>query len=168
MANGLRPGGADSRFFPTCLVKKWHIADPKMIFVKNQEVYFLALKCKTTSVPAKSAGTCTKFKKYFWRLPQQNESWYAYPRWSTIYVGCFPQLSISRFGSYFTQKNPISVLRKWKRQFLCYKMKIGLHGVPPHPKGHACVRYGLVLTNYAMLMVESSPFNLKVMQPRTW
>jgi hypothetical protein len=35
-----------------------------MIFTKNQEVYFLALKCKTTPVPAKSAGTCTKFKKY--------------------------------------------------------------------------------------------------------
>jgi hypothetical protein len=34
-----------------------------MIFAKNQEVYFLALKCKTTPVPAKSAETCTKFKK---------------------------------------------------------------------------------------------------------
>jgi hypothetical protein len=35
-----------------------------MIFAKNQEVYFLALKCKTTPVPSKSAATCTKFKKY--------------------------------------------------------------------------------------------------------
>jgi hypothetical protein len=33
-----------------------------MIFAKNQEVYFLALKCKTTPVPAKSAETCAKFK----------------------------------------------------------------------------------------------------------
>jgi hypothetical protein len=48
--------------------------DQKMIFVKNQEVYFLALKCKTNPVPAKSAGTCTKFKKYLRSLPQQNES----------------------------------------------------------------------------------------------
>jgi hypothetical protein len=99
-----RLGGADSRFFPACLVKKWHVADPKIFFTKNHEVYFSALKCKTTPVPAKSAGTCTKFKKYLWRLPQQNESWYAYPRWSTIYVGCFPQLSISCFGSCFTKK----------------------------------------------------------------
>jgi hypothetical protein len=37
--------------------------DPKMIFAKNQEVYFLALKYKTTPVPANSAGTCTKLKK---------------------------------------------------------------------------------------------------------
>jgi hypothetical protein len=69
-----RRGGADSHFFATCLVKKRHVADPKMIFAKNQEVYFLALKCKTTPVPTKSAGTCTKFKKYLRRLPQQNES----------------------------------------------------------------------------------------------
>jgi hypothetical protein len=120
-----RPDSADSRFFPTCLVKKWHVADPKMIFAKNQEVYFLALMCKTTPVPTKSAGTCTKFKKYIRRLPQQNESWYAYPRWSTIYGGCFPELSISRFGSCFI-KNPISVLRKWKKHFSWYKTKIGL------------------------------------------
>jgi hypothetical protein len=32
-----------------------------MIFAKNQEVYFLALKYKTTPVPTISAGTCTKF-----------------------------------------------------------------------------------------------------------
>jgi hypothetical protein len=51
------------------------------------------------------AKTCTKYKKYLRRLPQQNESRYTYPKWSTIYVGCFPQLSISRFGSCFT-KNP--------------------------------------------------------------
>jgi hypothetical protein len=75
-------------------------------------------------------------------------------------VGCFSQLSISRFGSCFT-KNPISVLQKWKRNFLWYEMKIGLYGVPRHPRGHARVWYGLVLTNYAMLMAESSSFNLK-------
>jgi hypothetical protein len=46
-------------------------------------------------------------------------------------------------------------------------MKIGLRGVALHPKGHAYVRYGLVPVNYAMVMAESSSFNLKVMQPRT-
>jgi hypothetical protein len=113
-----RPGGADSRFFPTCLVKKWYIADPKMIFAKIQEIYFLALKCKTTPVPPKSVGTCTKFKKYLWRLPQQNESWYTYPRWSTIYVGCFPHLSISRFGSCFTKNPDFGTLKMEKALFI--------------------------------------------------
>jgi hypothetical protein len=113
-----RPGGADSPFFSTCLVKKWYVADPKIIFAKNQEVYFLALKCKTTPVPAKSAGTCIKFKKYLWRLTQQNESWYAYPRWSTIYVGCFFQLLISRFGSCFTKKPDFGTLKMEKALFM--------------------------------------------------
>jgi hypothetical protein len=113
-----RPGGADFCFFPTCLVKKWHVADPKIIFAKNQEVYFLALKCKTTPVPAKSAGTCTKFKKYLQRLPQENEIWYAYPRWSTIYVGHFPQLSILRFGSCFTKKHNFGTPKMEKALFV--------------------------------------------------
>jgi hypothetical protein len=47
------------------------------------------------------------------------------------------------------------------------RKKIGLYGIPLHPKGHARVRYGLLPKNYAMLMAESSSFNLKVMQPRT-
>jgi hypothetical protein len=40
-------------------------------------------------------------------------------------------------------------------------MKIVLRGILRHPKGHARVRYDLVSTNYAMLMAESSSFNLK-------
>jgi hypothetical protein len=43
-----------------------------------------------------------------------------------------------------SQKNPISVLRKWKKHFLWDETKIGLCDVPCYPKGHACVRYGLV------------------------
>jgi hypothetical protein len=61
-----------------------------------------------------------------------------------------------------SQKNPTSVLRKWKKHSSWYETKIGLRGVPRHPKVHECVRYGIVLTNYAMLMAESSSFNLKV------
>jgi hypothetical protein len=80
--------------------------------------------------------------------------------------GVFPSFRF-RVSVAASQKNPISVLQKWKKHFSWYEMKIGLHGVPRHPKGHARVRYGLVLTNYAMLMAESSSFNLKVMQPRT-
>jgi hypothetical protein len=79
--------------------------------------------------------------------------------------GVFPsfQFCVSVAAS---QKNLISVLRKWKKHFLWYETKIGLCAIPRHPKGHARVRYGLVLINYAMLMAEPSSFNLKVMQPR--
>jgi hypothetical protein len=45
-----------------------------MIVAKTQEVDFLAIKCKTTPVPAKSAGACAKFKIYLQRMPQQNDS----------------------------------------------------------------------------------------------
>jgi hypothetical protein len=51
-------------------------------------------------------------------LPQQNESWYAYPRWSTIYVGCFSQLSISRFGSCFTKKPDFGTPKMQKALFV--------------------------------------------------
>jgi hypothetical protein len=78
-------------------IQKWFLQ-------KNQEVYFLPLKCKTTPLPAKLAGTCANFRIYLQRLLQQNESWYAYPRWSTINVGCCSHLLILRFGSCFTKK----------------------------------------------------------------
>jgi hypothetical protein len=54
-------------------VKKQRVKDPKIFFAKNQEVKFLALKCKTTPVPAKPAGACAKFRIYLPRLPQRNE-----------------------------------------------------------------------------------------------
>jgi hypothetical protein len=65
-----------------------------------------------------------------------------------------------------SQKNPISALQKWKKHFSWDEIKIGLCGDPRHPKGHACVRYDLVLKNYAMVMAESRSFHLEVMQPR--
>jgi hypothetical protein len=45
-------------------VKKWRVTDPKILFAKNQEVDFLALKCKTTPVLPKLAGASAKFKIY--------------------------------------------------------------------------------------------------------
>jgi hypothetical protein len=74
---------------------------------------------------------------------------------------------ILRFGSCFTKKPDFGTL-KMEKAFLWDEKKIGLHGIPRHPKGHARVRYGLVPTNYAMVMAESSSFHLKVMQPQTW
>jgi hypothetical protein len=48
-----QPNGAESPLKDESLVKKCHVADPKMIFAKIQEVYFFVLKCKLTPVPAK-------------------------------------------------------------------------------------------------------------------
>jgi hypothetical protein len=68
-----------------------------------------------------------------------------------------------------SQKNLISAIQKWKKHFSWDEAKkISLRGVPRHPKGHAHVRYSLIRTNYAMIKTEPSPFDLKVMQPRTW
>jgi hypothetical protein len=141
--------------------------DPNIIFSKNQELVLLPLKCKTTSVPAKSTGACTKSKIYLQMVPQRNESWYVYPKWSIIYVGCCAYILISRFGSRFTKK-PNFGTPKIEKHFSWDEAKISLHGVPCHPKGHTRVWYGLIPTNYAMIKTEPSPFDLKVTQPWRW
>jgi hypothetical protein len=41
--------------------------------------------------------------------------------------------------------------------------KIGLRDVPCHPNCYACIQYGLVSTNYAMIRAKPSSFDLKVM-----
>jgi hypothetical protein len=66
-----------------------------------------------------------------------------------------------------SQKSPILALKKLKMHFSCDKTKIGVCEVPRHQKGHTRVRYGPVLTNYAMIRAKPSSFNLKVMQPQT-
>jgi hypothetical protein len=58
-----RVGGAVSRFSGQSLVKKWRVADPNMIFAKNQELVLLALKFKPIPVPTKSVRTCAKSRK---------------------------------------------------------------------------------------------------------
>jgi hypothetical protein len=67
-----------------------------------------------------------------------------------------------------SQKNPISALQKGKTHFSWDEMKIGLRGIPHHPKVYALVRYGLILTNYAMIKAKPSSFDLKAMHSRTW
>jgi hypothetical protein len=79
--------------------------------------------------------------------------------------GIFPSFRF-RVSIVASQKTPISALRKWKKHFSWDETKIVLHGIPRQPKGHARVRYGLVSTNYQMVMAKSSLFHLEVMQPR--
>jgi hypothetical protein len=94
-----------------------------------------------------------------------------YPGWSIISVRCSSQLSISRFGSCFTKKSDFGTLKiekvLLKKHFSWEELKIGLRGIPCHPNAHERVRYGLILTNYAMIGAKPSSFDLKVMQPRT-
>jgi hypothetical protein len=44
--------------------------------------------------------------------------------------------------------------------------KIGLRGVPRHPKGHARVRYGIFFDKLCHDQAEPSSFDLKLMQPQ--
>jgi hypothetical protein len=83
-----------------------------------------------------------------------------YPRWFIIYVGCCDQLSICRFDGGLT-KNPISALKKWKTHFSWDETKIGLCGIPRHPKDHVRVLYGLISTIYAMIRAKPRLFDLK-------
>jgi hypothetical protein len=80
--------------------------------------------------------------------------------------GVFP-VFLYRVSVAASQKNTILALRKWKKYFLWDATKIDLCGVPRHHKGHVRVRYGLITTNYAMVIAESSSFHLEVIQPRT-
>jgi hypothetical protein len=67
--------------------------------------------------------------------------------------GVFPSFRF-RVSVAASQKTSILVLQKWKKHFSWYGTKIALCGVPRHPKGHERVRYGIVLTNYAMLIAD--------------
>jgi hypothetical protein len=76
----------------------------------------------------------------------------------------FSHLSISRFGSCFTKKHYFGNPKMGKARFVGRKENRPPWRSSPS-KGYARIRYGLVPINYAMLMAESSSFNLKAMQP---
>jgi hypothetical protein len=67
-----------------------------------------------------------------------------------------------------SQKKPNFGTPKMENALSWDETKIGLHGVPRHPKSHARVQYGLVSTNYVMIRTKPSSFDIKAMQPRTW
>jgi hypothetical protein len=90
-----------------------------------------------------------------------------YPRLSIIYVGFSAQLLVCHFGSFLPSKSDFGPPKMENALFIGQK-KIGMCGVPRHPKGHTRVRYSIVSTNYAMIRAKPSAFDLKVMQPRMW
>jgi hypothetical protein len=69
----------------------------------------------------KSAGTCAKFKKHLRRLCNKTRADMCISMVSTIYVGCFSQLLISRFSSCFTKKPYFGTLKMEKALFVGQK-----------------------------------------------
>jgi hypothetical protein len=57
------PGGADSRFFPTYLLKKLHIADPKMIFCKKSRGLLSSAKVQNHPGSSKIGRNLHKIQK---------------------------------------------------------------------------------------------------------
>ena len=55
-------------------------------------------------------------------------------------------------GRCFTKK-PFLALGKWKMIFYANKIKTPQINIVSHAKMHTCVQYGVILTNYAMVVV---------------
>jgi hypothetical protein len=53
-----------------------------------------------------------------------------------------------------SQKTQFQYSENGKKHFSWDEIKIGLRGVPRHPKGHAGVRYGLVLIKPKIIMPD--------------
>jgi hypothetical protein len=93
-----------------------------MIFAKNQEVYFLELTCKTTQVPAKSAGTCTKFKNTSKGCRNKTRPDMSIPGGLLFMWGVFPSFRF-RVLVAASQKNPIWYFENGKSTFRGTKQK---------------------------------------------
>jgi hypothetical protein len=89
-------------------VKIWRVADPKMIFAKNQERVLLCPIVQIHPGSSEIDRICTKFKKCLGRSARRNKSSYAYLRRSNIYMLSCLQLSIGRFGSCLIKKHDFS------------------------------------------------------------
>jgi hypothetical protein len=87
-----------------------------MIFAKNQDVYFLPLKCKTTPLPTKSAGTSAKSEYTSKACHKKTRGDMHIPDGLLLMWGVDTtfRFHISVAAS---QKNPFSALQKWKRHF---------------------------------------------------
>jgi hypothetical protein len=51
--------------------------------------------------------------------------------------------------------------------FLCNKIKTSQINIVCHPKIHTCAQYGVILTNYAVVVAITSSFDLKTVELRT-
>jgi hypothetical protein len=114
----LAPRKCGVSFSPHLFSEEMTYCEPKNDFCKKSGGLLFSAKVQNHSVLAKSAETYAKFKNNLRRLPQWNESSYAYSRWSNIYMWCFSQLLFSRFRSRFTKKPYFGTLKMEKVLFV--------------------------------------------------
>jgi hypothetical protein len=105
---------------------------------KNQEVSFFALKCKTTLVPLKSAGTCAKFKKNTLKAAATKQELICVSQ--VVYYLCgvfFPSFDFM-FGSYFTKIPYFGTLKMEKAFFVAQNKNRPPWRSSPSQGPHAC------------------------------
>jgi hypothetical protein len=112
-----RADGADSRLNSQSFVKKWRVADPNIIFEKNQELVLLPLTCKPSPVPAKSVGACPKFKIYLRRCRNKTRVDISILDGLLFMRGVLPSFR-SRVYSPFTKKPNFGTLKIEKALFV--------------------------------------------------
>jgi hypothetical protein len=82
-----------------------------MIFVKNQDLVLLVLKCKPTPVPAKSVGAFAKSRNYSEGLRGEKRANMCIPGGLLYMWGVVPSFPFAVLVAAL-QKNPILALRK--------------------------------------------------------
>jgi hypothetical protein len=66
-----------------------------------------------------------------------------------------------------SQKNPFLHKENEKWIFCAMKIKTSQINIFCHPKMHTCAQYGVVLTNYAVVVAITISFGLKAMEVHT-
>jgi hypothetical protein len=75
--------------------------------------------------------------------------------WSIYFMwGVVPSFLFVVLVAVSQKKSDFGTPKMEKTLFM--EKKIGLCGITRHPKGHVHVRYGLVSTNYTMIMAKSA------------
>jgi hypothetical protein len=161
------PDGAESRLNSQSFVKKWHVADPNIIFEKNQELVLLPLTCKPSPVPAKSVGACAKFKIYLWRCRKETRVDISILDGLLFMWGVLPSFR-SRVYSRFTKNSILALWKIEKALFVGGNKNQSLWHSLPSQCPRACPIWPHSDKLYAMIGAKPSSFDLKVMQPRTW
>jgi hypothetical protein len=126
---------ARSPLSPLLFSEEMTCCGSKNDFCKKSGGLLFSAKVQNHPVPAKSAGTCAKFKKYYRNKTRADMR---IPSGLLFMWGVFPTFRF-RVSVATSQKNPISALQKWKKHFSWDQTKIGLRGIPRHPKGHTCL-----------------------------
>jgi hypothetical protein len=85
------------------LVKKWQCCGSENDFFKKLGARLIRAKGQTHPGSNEIGMSLCKIQKITLKVCAMKKSWYMYPRWSIIHVGCCALLSVSRFGSCLTK-----------------------------------------------------------------